>query len=110
MDSELDGAAGSNSEPDAEVIAAPARGSKKRKRATPSNKVAKEYHIVRCCHCTKVWGPFAASMTTTSMFNRHIETHHKKLPTDDVAEKDVLQRLAAQYHGNRTKSIPTTSP
>jgi hypothetical protein len=52
---------------------------------------------------------------TVATINRHMETHHNNLPTDDAAEKEVLRRQAATYHGNRTESndvtlIPTVMP
>lgn len=39
-------------------------------------------HIVRCCHCPKVWVNLNPEDTNSSMFQKHVQRSHPEIPRD----------------------------
>lgn len=50
-------------------------------------------HQVRCCHCppsVPIWGLYAPTNTTTSVFLRHFEKFHQDLPRSQEQKDDMV--------------------
>ncbi|KAF8542401.1 hypothetical protein BDD12DRAFT_876521 [Trichophaea hybrida] len=69
---------------------------------------SQQKHQVHCYHCSKSWGPYPASYTTTA-FTNHFRKHHmsRSLPADESEEKGFIvqlkvcyQKQAEESHGN----------
>jgi hypothetical protein len=77
----------------------PARPGKKQWTETQPPK-----HLVRCCHCTKTWGPYNAHYTTTSSWKRHVEVHHREIPAEEGAERALIKEIRENAASGQTGS------
>ncbi|KAA8897236.1 hypothetical protein FN846DRAFT_921519 [Sphaerosporella brunnea] len=85
-----------DTESDAEEGSSPKR---RKKKAGSSSDNKKPLELVRCCHCSKTWGPYKSWYKTTSPYKRNIASKHPKLPCNDASEKGYDSANARQACG-----------
>ena len=66
-------------------------------------------HRVRCCHCSRTWGPYSPSYTTTSGFIRHFQKHHPALPPTEEKEKQYLGAMGVTKR-KQTSEVTDVTP
>jgi len=66
-------------------------------------------HQVRCCHCSRKWGPYSPNYTTTSCFIRHFQKHHPTLPSTEEKEKHYLGAMGVMKR-KRTSEVTDVTP
>jgi len=65
-------------------------------------------HQVRCCHCSRKWGPYSPSYTTTSCFIRYFQKHHSTLPSTEEKEKHYLGAMGVMKRKRKGEATDVT--
>jgi hypothetical protein len=89
--------------PDPSPSRAPERQRPRRGTGPPQDVQPEVKHLVRCCHCSKTWGLYNFTYTTTSAWKRHIEKHHPGILAEESAEREMIAEI-------RKKAGQTSTP